>query len=441
MSDAYHGLYRDRLARGAWRDAPRPVVINNWEATYFGFDETKLLEIATSARDLGVELFVLDDGWFGRRDSDDSSLGDWFVDRRKLPNGLEGLAAGVEALGLTFGLWIEPEMVSERSDLFAAHPDWAVGVPGRPRTESRQQLVLDMSRPEVVDHLVDVLSEVLSSAPISYIKWDMNRNITEPYSAALPADRQGEFFHRYVLGVYDLYARLVAAFPTILFESCSSGGGRFDPGMLAFAPQAWTSDDTDAVERLASSGGPRWSTRRARWAPTSPPSPTTRPAGSRRSARARPSPSSAPSATSWTRPRCPPRTGPPSPTRSRSTRPTARSSSAAGSSACAARSRATATRPPGWPSHPTRARPSSACTGRSTIPCRRPIACGCAGWTRRGPTGSAPGRRATSRSPGANAGIHGGDELMAVGLTLSADRHAGAGWGDFRAWLFVLEAV
>ena len=251
MSDAYHGLYRDRLARGAWRDAPRPVVINNWEATYFGFDETKLLEIATSARDLGVELFVLDDGWFGRRDSDDSSLGDWFVDRRKLPNGLEGLAAGVEALGLTFGLWIEPEMVSERSDLFAAHPDWAVGVPGRPRTESRQQLVLDMSRPEVVDHLVDVLSEVLSSAPISYVKWDMNRNITEPYSAALPADRQGEFFHRYVLGVYDLYARLVAAFPTILFESCSSGGGRFDPGMLAFAPQAWTSDDTDAVERLA----------------------------------------------------------------------------------------------------------------------------------------------------------------------------------------------
>ncbi len=250
MSDALHGLYRERLARGTWRDAPRPVLINNWEATYFGFDEAKLLEIASSARDLGVELFVLDDGWFGERDSDDSSLGDWVVDRRKLPDGLDGLGAKVEALGLRFGMWIEPEMVSQRSRLFEAHPDWAVGVPGRPRTESRQQLVLDLSRPEIVDHLFGVLSEVLASAPISYVKWDMNRTITEPFSPALPADRQGEFFHRYVLGVYDLYARLTAAFPDILFESCASGGGRFDPGMLAFAPQAWTSDDTDAIERL-----------------------------------------------------------------------------------------------------------------------------------------------------------------------------------------------
>jgi len=250
MSDALHGLYRERLARGAWRDRPRPVLINNWEATYFAFDEAKLLEIATEARDLGVELFVLDDGWFGERDADTTSLGDWFVDRRKLPNGLDGLASKVEALGLTFGLWIEPEMISEQSRLFEAHPDWAVGVPGRPRTESRQQLVLDMSRPDIVDHLFGVLSEVLASAPISYIKWDMNRTITEPFSVALPAERQGEFFHRYILGVYDLYARLTAAFPEILFESCAGGGGRFDPGMLAFAPQAWTSDDTDAVERL-----------------------------------------------------------------------------------------------------------------------------------------------------------------------------------------------
>ena len=154
MSDALHGLYRERLARGTWRDAPRPVLINNWEATYFGFDEAKLLGIASSARDLGVELFVLDDGWFGERDSDDSSLGDWVVDRRKLPDGLDGLGAKVEALGLRFGIWIEPEMVSQRSRLFEAHPDWAVGVPGRPRTESRQQLVLDLSRPEIVDHLV-----------------------------------------------------------------------------------------------------------------------------------------------------------------------------------------------------------------------------------------------------------------------------------------------
>jgi alpha-galactosidase len=250
MSDALHGLYRERLARGSWRDKPRSVLLNNWEGTYYAFDEAKLLDIATAARDLGVELFVLDDGWFGERDADTTSLGDWFVDRRKLPNGLDGLAAKVEALGIGFGLWIEPEMISEQSRLFEAHPDWAIGVPGRPRTESRQQLVLDMSRPEIVDHLFGVLSEVLASAPISYIKWDMNRTITEPFSSALPADRQGEFFHRYILGVYDLYARLTAAFPEILFESCAGGGGRFDPGLLAFAPQAWTSDDTDAVERL-----------------------------------------------------------------------------------------------------------------------------------------------------------------------------------------------
>ena len=250
LSDAYHVLYRERLARGAWRDRPRPVLINNWEGTYFAFDEPKLLEMATAARDLGIELFVLDDGWFGKRDDDTTSLGDWFVDRRKLPNGIDGLARGIEALGLKFGLWIEPEMVSPESRLFAEHPDWAVGVPGRPRTESRQQLVLDLSRPEVVEYLFGVLSDVLGGAPVSYVKWDMNRNITEPYSAALPPDRQGEFFHRYILGVYDLYARLTAAFPEILFESCAGGGGRFDPGLLAFAPQGWTSDDTDAVERL-----------------------------------------------------------------------------------------------------------------------------------------------------------------------------------------------
>ncbi len=251
LSDGYHALYRDRLARGIWRDRPRPILINNWEGTYYDFDEAKLLEMATASRDLGVELFVLDDGWFGLRDDDTTSLGDWFVDRRKLPDGIDGLARKVESLGLRFGLWIEPEMVSQHSRLFVDHPDWAIGVPGRSRTESRQQLVLDMSRPEIVDHLFAVLSDVLTDAPVSYIKWDMNRNITEPYSLGLPADRQGEFFHRYILGVYDLYARLTAAFPDILFESCASGGGRFDPGMLAFAPQTWTSDDTDAAERLA----------------------------------------------------------------------------------------------------------------------------------------------------------------------------------------------
>jgi alpha-galactosidase len=250
LSDALHALFRERLARGHWRDRPRPVLINNWEATYFDFDADKLVRIATAAKDLGVELFVLDDGWFGKRDDDTTSLGDWVVDRRKLPDGIEGVAERITSLGMGFGLWIEPEMLSAESDLFRAHPDWAIGIPGRPRTESRQQLVLDMSRPEVVDHLTGVLTDVLASAPISYVKWDMNRNITEPWSPSLPPDRQGEFFHRYILGVYELYRRLTARFPEILFESCAGGGGRFDPGLLAFAPQAWTSDGTDAVERL-----------------------------------------------------------------------------------------------------------------------------------------------------------------------------------------------
>jgi alpha-galactosidase len=250
VSDALHALFRERLARGTWRDKPRPILINNWEATYFGFDADKLVAIASSAKDLGVELFVLDDGWFGHRDDDTTSLGDWIVDRRKLPDGVDGVARRITDLGIKFGLWIEPEMVSAESDLFRAHPDWAIGIQGRPRTESRQQLVLDMSRPDVVDHLEAVLTSILESSPISYIKWDMNRNITEPYGSLLPPERQGEFFHRYILGVYELYRRLTTRFPDILFESCSGGGGRFDPGMLAFAPQAWTSDDTDAVERL-----------------------------------------------------------------------------------------------------------------------------------------------------------------------------------------------
>jgi alpha-galactosidase len=250
LSEAYHRLFRERLARGTWRDRPRPIVINNWEATYFDFDEAKLADIAASARDLGIEMFVLDDGWFGQRDDDSSSLGDWQVDLRKLPGGLDSLARKVETLGMRFGLWIEPEMISRRSDLFAEHSDWAIGVPTRPRTESRNQFVLDMSRQEVVDHLFDRLSAVLGSAPISYVKWDMNRSITEPFTTTLQPWRQGEFLHRYILGVYSLYDRLTRAFPGVLFESCASGGGRFDPGMLAFAPQGWTSDDTDAIERI-----------------------------------------------------------------------------------------------------------------------------------------------------------------------------------------------
>ncbi len=250
MSQAYHDLLRTRMARGAWRDKVRPILLNSWEAAFFDFDEDRLVQIASSASELGVELFVVDDGWFGRRDDDTTSLGDWQPDRRKLPGGLESLGAKVEALGMRLGLWIEPEMISRASHLYEAHPEWEVGIPSRPRTASRNQYVLDMSRPEVVDHLFEVLSKVLGSAQISYVKWDMNRFITEPFSVTLPAWRQGEFMHRHILGVYSLYERLTKAFPGILFESCASGGARFDPGMLAFAPQAWTSDNNDAVDRL-----------------------------------------------------------------------------------------------------------------------------------------------------------------------------------------------
>jgi alpha-galactosidase len=250
LSDAFHRLYRKHLVRGVWRDQVRPVLINNWEATFFDFTEEKIVELAEAGRELGMELFVLDDGWFGNRNDDTSSLGDWTVNLRKLPSGIDGLARQIEALGMKFGIWVEPEMVSQHSALFEAHPDWAVGIPGRAKTESRNQYVLDFTRAEVVDHLCVTLSDLLSSAPITYVKWDMNRDITEPFSSTLPARRQGEFFHRYMLGVYELYARLTAAFPTILFESCAGGGGRFDPGLLAFAPLTWASDNTDPVERL-----------------------------------------------------------------------------------------------------------------------------------------------------------------------------------------------
>ncbi|MFN8622383.1 MAG: alpha-galactosidase [Chloroflexota bacterium] len=250
MSDTFHELYRTRLARGPWRDRERPVLLNNWEGTYFDFDADRIVAIAQASKDLGAELFVLDDGWFGQRNDDHRALGDWYVNTAKLPGGLKALGERVTALGLDFGIWIEPEMVNADSDLFRAHPDWAVGVPGRHRTESRQQLVLDLSNPVVVDHLATVIIDVLKDARISYIKWDFNRYLTEPWTPTLPAERQGEFHHRWVLGLYELYRRLIAAFPDVLFESCASGGGRFDPALLAFAPQGWTSDDTDAIERL-----------------------------------------------------------------------------------------------------------------------------------------------------------------------------------------------
>ncbi|MCA0985258.1 alpha-galactosidase [Halobacillus yeomjeoni] len=250
MSQIYHNLYHQRLVRGKWRDRERPILINNWEATYFDFDEDKIVSIASQAKELGVELFVLDDGWFGKRDDDTTSLGDWFYDERKLPGGISRLAEKVTEAGLDFGLWFEPEMVSKQSELFEKHPDWAIQVEGRPMSHGRNQYILDFSRKEVVDYIYELMHDVLSNAPVTYVKWDMNRYMTEISSAALPSDRQKELPHRYILGVYDLYERLIRDFPEILFESCASGGARFDPGMLYYAPQTWTSDDTDAVERL-----------------------------------------------------------------------------------------------------------------------------------------------------------------------------------------------
>ncbi|RED61720.1 alpha-galactosidase [Cohnella lupini] len=250
MSRIYHRLYRSRLCRGMHRDRTRPVLVNNWEATYFQFDADKIENIAKVGQDLGIELFVLDDGWFGYRDNDDSSLGDWKVDYRKLPGGLADLASRVNGLDMQFGLWFEPEMVSPDSDLYRAHPDWCLHVPERRRTEARKQLILDLSRADVCDYLIESVSSVLRSAPITYVKWDMNRNMTEIGSALLQPERQRETAHRYMLGLYRVLESITSAFPEILFESCSGGGGRFDPGMLHYMPQTWTSDNSDAVSRL-----------------------------------------------------------------------------------------------------------------------------------------------------------------------------------------------
>lgn len=250
MSRTYHKLYRSRLCRGQYRDRVRPILINNWEATYFDFNAEKIESIAKSAKELGIELFVLDDGWFGKRDRDNCSLGDWFVNRKKFPEGLEDIVKKVNDMGMQFGLWFEPEMISADSDLYRAHPDWCLHVPNRPCSEGRNQLVLDLSRKEVCDAIIKMVSDILSSAPITYVKWDMNRHLTEIGSASLPAEKQRETAHRYVLGLYRIMDEITRAFPHILFESCSGGGGRFDPGILYYMPQTWTSDNTDAVSRL-----------------------------------------------------------------------------------------------------------------------------------------------------------------------------------------------
>lgn len=250
MSKAYHKLYRTRLARGYWRDKSRPILINNWEATTFDFNEEIILNIAKTAKDLGIELFVLDDGWFGERNNDKAGLGDWYVNTKKLPDGIVGLSKKIEEMGMKFGLWFEPEMVNKDSNLYRNHPDWIIHTPNRSASHCRNQYILDFSRKEVVDYIYEAMSKVLREASISYVKWDMNRYMTECYSVAKTAENQGKVMHEYVLNVYSLYEKLTSEFPYILFESCSSGGARFDPGILYYAPQGWTSDNTDAVERM-----------------------------------------------------------------------------------------------------------------------------------------------------------------------------------------------
>ena len=250
LSQNIHKFMNNNLVRSPYKNKPRPILLNNWEATEMDFDEEKILKIAKKGQEAGVELFVLDDGWFGKRDDDYAGLGDWFVNTKKLPDGITGLAKKVNDLGLDFGLWIEPEMVNPDSDLYRAHPDWVLAAPDRRRTLGRHQMVLDYSKPEVVDNIYHQLYDVISKANISYIKWDMNRSITECFSQGMEPEKQGMVYHKYILGVYSLYERLIKDFPHILFESCASGGGRFDAGMLYYAPQAWTSDDTDGHERV-----------------------------------------------------------------------------------------------------------------------------------------------------------------------------------------------
>lgn len=250
MSECFHSMCRNHLGACADKSIKRPIVINSWEAMYFDMNEQRIAKFINDCKGLGIDTFVLDDGWFGHRNCDDSSLGDWFINPEKFPDGFDGIEKICHENGIKFGIWFEPEMISRDSKLFTEHPDWCIHIDGKKPTESRHQLVLDMSRKEVVDCIFEQMSALLERYDISYIKWDMNRNITDNGSSCLPPERQGELLHRYILGVYDLMDRLNKRFPHILFEGCAGGGGRFDFGILYYMPQFWTSDDTDAIERL-----------------------------------------------------------------------------------------------------------------------------------------------------------------------------------------------
>ena len=249
MSGQMHGFVSKHILRGPWKDRLRPVLLNSWEASYFKISESKLLRLARKARTVGIELFVMDDGWFGERNDDTSSLGDWYPNKKKLPHGIKGICDKVRKLGLEFGIWVEPEMVNRNSELYRAHPEWAMEIPGKKHSEGRNQMVLDLSNKEVQDYLIKAMSDVFSSADISYVKWDMNRNFSDIFSKAIRAERQGEVCHRYMLGLYRVMRELTGKFPEILFEGCASGGNRFDLGILSFFPQIWASDDTDALCR------------------------------------------------------------------------------------------------------------------------------------------------------------------------------------------------
>ena len=249
MSQCMHQFVREHIVRGTWKKKVRPVLLNSWEAAYFDINEKKLLQLAKAGKEAGIELFVMDDGWFGHRDNDQSSLGDWKVNTKKLPNGVSGLCKKINELGLSFGIWVEPEMVNVDSELYQAHPDWAMDIPGKNHSEGRNQRLLDLTRTEVQDYIIEQMSNLFSSANIAYVKWDMNRIVTDYYSKELPPERQGEVAHRYVLGLYRCMKELTERFPDILFEGCAAGGNRFDLGILSYFPQIWASDDTDALCR------------------------------------------------------------------------------------------------------------------------------------------------------------------------------------------------
>ena len=255
ISIAMHRFVREHIVRGEWKKKERPVLLNSWEALYFHINERKIEKLAKDAADIGIELLVMDDGWFKGRNDDTSSLGDWIADTKKLPNGLKGLSRKVKAQGVKFGIWVEPEMVNENSDLYRAHPEWAVRIPGKEHAEGRNQMLLDLSNPDVVDYLIESMSNVFEASAADYVKWDMNRNFTDIFSQTLPRERQGEFLYRYMKGLYRLMDALTKRFPQILFEGCASGGNRFDLGILSYFPQIWASDDSDAIARIQIQNG------------------------------------------------------------------------------------------------------------------------------------------------------------------------------------------